>query len=197
RLGADALQPAPADRAVLPLQLDPDRGAGGGAGGQGGLGAAGGRLRAGRLARRLAAGGTAGAVSDPAGRGRPGRGGAGACDRVRVVEPFGAHGRRLSGGRGDQCLNTRLGALGGRRVSLVGVTSTDRLNVRSSPACMAPTPTTWRASSLPSSSRTVSSTEYSQAPPSAGCRIMPSTWSAVVLAAGAAPGPVRGVSKRR
>src|SRR5690606_38137083 len=62
-----------------------------------------------------------------------------------------------------QCLlNTRLGARGGRRVSLVGVTSTDRWKVRSSPACIAPTPTTCRASSLPSSSRTVSSTEYSQ-----------------------------------
>src|SRR3546814_13272499 len=79
------------------------------------------------------------------------------------------------------------------RMSLVGITSTARLKVRSSPGCMAPTPTTWCATSLPSSSRMVSTTEYSHAPPSDGWRILPSTLSGVMVFDGCASGE----SKRR
>src|SRR3546814_274501 len=89
-----------------------------------------------------------------------------------------------------QCFIPRLGA---RRMSLVGITSTARLKVRSSPGCMAPTPTTWCATSLPSSSRMVSTTEYSHAPPSDGWRILPSTLSGVMVFDGCASGE----SKRR
>src|SRR3546814_2855854 len=53
---------------------------------------------------------------------------------------------------------------------------------------MAPTPTTWCATSLPSSSRMVSTTEYSHAPPSDGWRILPSTLSGVMVFDGCASG---------
>src|SRR3546814_18086063 len=58
---------------------------------------------------------------------------------------------------------------------------------------MAPTPTTWCATSLPSSSRMVSTTEYSHAPPSDGWRILPSTLSGLMVFAGCESGE----SKRR
>ena len=52
-------------------------------------------------------------------------------------------------------------------------TSTASSKVRRSLGCMAPTPTTWRDTSWPRSSRTEIMTEYSQGSPTSGCWIVP------------------------
>ena len=59
-----------------------------------------------------------------------------------------------------------------------GRTSTDRVKVRFSAACRAPTLTTWRVTSSPRSLRMAMITKYSSGCSFGGCRMMPSTRNA-------------------
>jgi hypothetical protein len=59
-----------------------------------------------------------------------------------------------------------------------GKTSTDRVNVRFSAACSAPTLTTWRVTSSPRSLRMAMITKYSSGCSFGGCRMIPSTRNA-------------------
>src|SRR5690606_32563002 len=167
RLGDARLQPAPAVRQVLRHQRDPDRDPGGGAGRQGRGGAAGSRLAAGEPGR-LPALGAAGRASDHAGPAGAGCGAGGAGGRVLVERPPGA------GGRVTQCLRRAL-------AGPASIISTWRVNARTSSGCSAPTPMTWRFTSLPRSSRIDSTMVYSNTVSPTGGDSVPSICKGTTL----------------